>query len=40
MPEGYAFVAGSHQYSFDSRYKEFGFVDLKDIRGRAIGICK
>jgi signal peptidase I len=40
IPEGYAFVAGNHENSFDSRYEEYGLVDLKDIRGKAIGICK
>jgi type IV secretory pathway protease TraF len=40
VPNGYAFVAGTHEYSFDSRYEEFGLVDLKDMRGKAIGILK
>jgi signal peptidase I len=40
VPEGQVFVAGTHRFSFDSRYGEFGLVDVKDMRGKAIGICK
>jgi hypothetical protein len=40
VPDGYAFVAGTHECSFDSRYEEFGFVDIKNVRGKAMGICK
>jgi hypothetical protein len=40
VPNGYAFAAGSHKYSFDSRYEEFGVVDLRNMRGKAIGILK
>jgi signal peptidase I len=40
VPDGRAFVAGTHKLSFDSRYEEFGFVNIKDIQGKAIGICK
>ena len=36
VPDGYAFVAGDHPRSFDSRYEEFGLVPLKKIWGRAI----
>jgi signal peptidase I len=31
VPKGKIFVAGDHKDSFDSRYKEFGLVDEKDI---------
>jgi hypothetical protein len=40
IPEGYVFVAGTHEDSFDSRYEEFGLVDLKNIQGTAVGICR
>lgn len=33
IPEGYVFVAGTHEDSLDSRYKEFGFVKVSDIQG-------
>lgn len=36
IPEGYVFVAGDHPKSFDSRYSEFGLVNIENIRGRAI----
>ncbi len=36
IPEGYVFVAGDHPKSFDSRYDEFGLVNIENIRGRAI----
>ena len=34
--EGYVFVAGDHPKSFDSRYDEFGLVNIENIQGRAI----
>ena len=34
IPEGMVFVAGTHSDSFDSRYKEFGFVPLETVRGQ------
>jgi conjugal transfer pilin signal peptidase TrbI len=37
IPEGCVFVAGTHPNSFDSRYKEFGLVQVSNIRGKAIG---
>ena len=40
VPEGYAFVVGTHPNSFDSRYKEFGLVKISDIQGRAIGFWR
>ena len=40
IPEGYVFVAGTHEKSFDSRYKEFGLVKIEDIRGRAFGLMR
>lgn len=36
IPEGYAFVAGDHPKSFDSRYEEFGLVNIENIKGRTI----
>ena len=36
IPEGYAFVAGDHPKSFDSRYEEFGLVKIENIEGRAL----
>ena len=35
IPEGYVFVAGTHKDSFDSRYAEFGFIQIADIKGYA-----
>ncbi len=40
IPEGYVFVVGTHEKSFDSRYKEFGLVKIEDIRGRAFGLMR
>ncbi len=36
IPEGYVFVAGDHPKSFDSRYEEFGLVNIENIKGRAV----
>lgn len=35
IPEGFVFVAGTHERSYDSRYKEIGLVPLSAIVGRA-----
>lgn len=40
IPEGYVFVAGTHPKSFDSRYKEFGFIKVSDFRGKAYGLIR
>lgn len=40
IPKGYVFVAGTHEDSLDSRYKEFGFIKKSDIKGRAIGCIR
>ncbi|MCR5224749.1 MAG: S26 family signal peptidase [Alphaproteobacteria bacterium] len=40
ISEGYVFVAGTHEKSFDSRYKEFGLIKVNDIRGRACGLMR
>ena len=40
IPEGYVFVAGTHEDSLDSRYKELGFIKLRDIKGKAIPFGK
>lgn len=34
IPEGFVFVAGSHNGSLDSRYKEFGLVKRQHILGK------
>lgn len=36
IPEGYIFVAGDHDRSFDSRYQEFGLVPLAEVWGKAV----
>jgi len=38
--KGYVFMAGTHEDSLDSRYKEFGLIKVSDIRGRAIGLWR
>ena len=40
IPEGCIFVAGTRKDSLDSRYKEFGFVKVSDIKGKAIPLGK
>jgi conjugal transfer pilin signal peptidase TrbI len=40
IPAGYVFVAGTHEDSFDSRYKEFGLIKRSELRGKAIGFWK
>jgi conjugal transfer pilin signal peptidase TrbI len=37
ISKGFAFVAGTHEDSLDSRYEEFGLVKLSDIQGKAVG---
>lgn len=32
VPEGHVFVCGSHEYSFDSRYEEFGMIPIKNLK--------
>jgi signal peptidase I len=40
VPGGRVFVLGTHENSLDSRYEEFGLVNISDIRGTAIGLWK
>ena len=40
IPEGYVFMSGTHVYSFDSRYKEFGLIGVSQIRGKAFGLVR
>lgn len=40
IPEGCVFVAGTHEDSFDSRYKEFGLIPVSEIRGRCFGLWR
>ncbi|MDG3444540.1 S26 family signal peptidase [Nitrospirillum amazonense] len=35
IPEGFAFVRGTHARSYDSRYGEIGFIPVSQFRGRA-----
>lgn len=37
IPKGFVFVVGTHEDSFDSRYKEFGLIEERDLHGKAIG---
>jgi conjugative transfer signal peptidase TraF len=32
IPEGYVFVCGAHEQSFDSRYQEFGLINIENIK--------
>ncbi|WP_298332691.1 signal peptidase I [Asticcacaulis sp.] len=36
IPEGYLFLAGSHERSYDSRYAEIGLVPVTAVVGRAV----
>ncbi len=36
IPKNFIFVAGDHKDSFDSRYQEFGLVDIKNIEGKVV----
>ncbi len=38
IPDGWVFVAGSHENSFDSRYREFGLVEKRHILGKVYGL--
>lgn len=38
IPEGYVFLRGHHDRSFDSRYQEMGLVPVKKLEGKAIGL--
>ena len=40
IPAGYVFVSGRHPKSLDSRYKEFGFVKVSDLKGKVFGLVK
>lgn len=40
IPEGYVFIAGTHEESLDSRYAEVGLIPVSAIRGTAIGLIK
>ena len=35
VPKGHVAVLGDHPRSYDSRYASFGFIPLKNIRGKA-----
>ena len=35
VPKGHVAVQGDHPRSYDSRYASFGFIPLKNIRGKA-----
>ncbi len=38
IPEGYVFLRGDHDRSFDSRYQEMGLVPQSKLEGKAIGL--
>lgn len=38
VPQGYLFVMGEDERSFDSRYEEFGLVAEKHILGKTLGL--
>lgn len=38
IPEGYVFLRGSHDRSFDSRYQEMGLVHKRKLEGKGIGL--
>ena len=38
IPEGFVFLAGPHERSFDSRYQELGLVPEKSLQGRVLGL--
>ena len=40
VPQGYVFVSGRHPRSLDSRYKEFGFIKVSDLKGKVFGLVK
>ncbi|CAO4844248.1 MAG: hypothetical protein CNLJKLNK_01272 [Holosporales bacterium] len=35
VPKNHVAVIGDHEYSFDSRYERFGFIDQTKIEGKA-----
>lgn len=39
VPQNHVAVRGNHPRSFDSRYEAFGFIPLKNIKGRAWRLC-
>lgn len=38
IPKGFVFVSGDHPRSFDSRYEEFGLVNVKSFIGRTFAV--
>lgn len=40
IPTNKVFVSGTHAYSFDSRYKEFGLIDKSKLNGLVLGLLK
>lgn len=40
IPQGYVFVAGTHEHSLDSRYQEFGLIPTSALQGRVWGLFK
>ena len=38
IPQGFVFLKGDHERSFDSRYEEFGLIPVNDLQGRVIGV--
>ena len=39
IPDGYVFVKGDHERSFDSRYEQLGLVAVKDLQGRLVALA-
>jgi conjugal transfer pilin signal peptidase TrbI len=37
IPKGFVFLKGTHPFSLDSRYEEFGLVSVNDIQGYCWG---
>jgi hypothetical protein len=38
VPPGYAFVAGTHELSYDSRYEDYGFIKLSELNNKVFSI--
>jgi conjugal transfer pilin signal peptidase TrbI len=38
IPEGFVFVKGVHERSFDSRYEELGLIPKRALQGRVLGL--